>query len=686
MDRLNQLFFSRNFKIVTSRTLLVLVFIISFLGLGKVLAQSVVPVKIQVRVNDNYITEKMVSVPNGCSVTDSSGESHTYTGYRVVCALQASGIAFSVSQTGNGLELDSLEGYNAPLESCRMPNCWTYYVDGIFASSGIDTFNLQQNDTVLFTYGSETALTSQVSPQVSNPTFTTAANPTSDQTSPVAPVSSLITPQTTTESVRQDFPQTAPKVVTEQASQTEPENQVTNSNGCSLRFSWAKYSEQRPIVYGSWDGSYYIFVFETGKTRDEAVWQKQVSGLDVVANNLTSGKNYEGELFLHGAFLAGKPYWASFAPSTCHRENSVAQTVETPNSQTTKVHVNSIAVRQDVKNTTSKTPVDYVVLTSNTDQDSLTNALNFLKNEQDSAGAIGNESESAWAALALASAGQTNSNLINFIKSHTSLNTATDVERTIIFSVALGINPRNFNGTDLIAKLESFHRNGQVGIEANLNDDVFAILALCAAGVENSTFNDSFKTVVYNQNPDGGWGFQKVGESDVDTTSAVVEALVAVKKLGLNFPQSTLEKAKTFLLNNQNSDGGFRFNSKFTTSNTPSTAWALQALYSLGVENQGAEKFLLLMQSSDGGFKIEKEGSESILATSYAVISLEKKFLPFKTSVLSTKVLPDTGFEIWLLALTIVVGFLGLNFKFVRKAKTKPSYADFYFSIHRSSG
>ncbi|HSA83351.1 MAG TPA: prenyltransferase/squalene oxidase repeat-containing protein, partial [Patescibacteria group bacterium] len=276
------------------------------------------------------------------------------------------------------------------------------------------------------------------------------------------------------------------------------------------------------------------------------------------------------------------------------------------------------------------------------------NALNFLKSKQDATGRIttGFSAPSQWSAIAFASNGIDVATVTNptislktFLESDipASPSAATDWEPRILAIVAIGGDPTNFGGVNYVANLESFANGGQMGDICSLNDDIFGLLALIAAG---SAADDQIKKeilayLIAQQDPtDGGFSFSAQGcdwyATSADMTGAAVQALVAAKEHGMvdSGLQTAIDKAKAYLLTNQSGDGGFGY---FGFSDTDTTGWVLQALNVLGMENSpeaaSASAYLRSQISSvDGGITAFDWGTSTFVSnastTAQGIIAL----------------------------------------------------------------
>jgi prenyltransferase/squalene oxidase-like repeat protein len=245
---------------------------------------------------------------------------------------------------------------------------------------------------------------------------------------------------------------------------------------------------------------------------------------------------------------------------------------------------------------------------------------------------------SGWAALAFASEGRNpqvvrngGQSLIGYIGA--GLDAASDVgsvERTILAVRAAGLPASDFHGHDLVATLLAHvRRSGSVGGQVNLTS--FAILALRAAGHRIAPAMRSW--LVRQQDSDGGYNFAAAGAtSDVDDTGAALEALAAAG----GTPARTRDRAVAFIRAQQDRDGGFP-SQPGGDSNAQSTAWAVQGLIaaraSAGtLHRAGARSPLQYLQSltaPDGHVRYSRASDQTpVWVTAQAVVALAGKALP----------------------------------------------------------
>ncbi len=231
-------------------------------------------------------------------------------------------------------------------------------------------------------------------------------------------------------------------------------------------------------------------------------------------------------------------------------------------------------------------------------------------------------SNEEWSIMAKASIGQNAGS--GYLSSALNSDTATDYEKRILAITATGGNPATISSENFIARLESFVRNGQLGDPDLLNDDIFGILALHSAGISNSTVSDSRRYLLNNQNSDGGWGYGRGVGSDSNTTAMAVAALAATG--------SVPGGATDYLYRSQTQNGGFGYTPGDNTDGA-STAWVIIGLNSANrsVPSE-AKTYLENLQTESGSFKWKPDDSSgSALVTAYAVIALSGKSMPIRT-------------------------------------------------------
>ena len=265
--------------------------------------------------------------------------------------------------------------------------------------------------------------------------------------------------------------------------------------------------------------------------------------------------------------------------------------------------------------------------------------------QQDNGGISGFSGVTSWSIMAFAAAGINPDTLsknglspVNYLANNIpdSESSATTWERDILAITAAGKNPYNFNGANYVSNLESYFNNNQLGNTSLVNDDIFGLIALIAAG-ENSSLDKKEKVLAFilsQQLADGGFSWSVGSTSDTDTTAAAIQALVSAEKAGINNNNlnGAITKAQNFLKSLQNADGGFPYLGG-DNSNTATSAWATMAINALGINGEVKDKantFIRNMQEENGSFKWQTSTLGETFTTSYAIIALSGNKWPIK--------------------------------------------------------
>ncbi|MEW6611025.1 MAG: DUF4430 domain-containing protein [Patescibacteria group bacterium] len=260
--------------------------------------------------------------------------------------------------------------------------------------------------------------------------------------------------------------------------------------------------------------------------------------------------------------------------------------------------------------------------------DPITRAIDYLKTKP----------ANPWTTMALIAAGETNVSTDHLKIVDT--NSAITIEAPMLAIAASGNDPHTFTGEDLVAKLKNFHKDGQLGDPTLLNDDIFGILALSAAGEDHTdpVIQDSKTTILNAQYHDGSWG-------DTNTTAAAIQALI---EAGVAPAEEPVTTALVWLKSTQNGDGGFPYfwpRNPYTdepdSSDSSSSAWVAYAIRKAGQdptstawEKNGIDILDAIrgLQQPSGYFAhsstFTDETSFTPISTAYAVIALADKNLP----------------------------------------------------------
>ena len=207
--------------------------------------------------------------------------------------------------------------------------------------------------------------------------------------------------------------------------------------------------------------------------------------------------------------------------------------------------------------------------------------------------------------------------------------------RIVAGLVAAGENPREFAGTDFVAKLDDQYDKGSGAYDT---ENLFTNLmgANGAVAVRKALPAKAAAYIGDNACSKGGFGFQNgcAEGPDVDTSAWVINVLVAAGRKS----DPAVDSARTYILSVQRDDGGFGFTQDKSTS-ADSTGLVLSAIEALGERTTKAPwrrgdggdpvKALLPLQHSSGGFRfVSSSKSPNALSTMNAVPGLARVAYP----------------------------------------------------------
>lgn len=193
--------------------------------------------------------------------------------------------------------------------------------------------------------------------------------------------------------------------------------------------------------------------------------------------------------------------------------------------------------------------------------------------------------------------------------------TAGVTAKIITALVALGADPADFNGVDLVEVL--LNAQDESGI---YQDDLSGTFGHCLSMIaihnalgesEDAVLLDSLtsaaEAVADLQNEDGGWGFALGVTSDTNTTALCIQGLADVED---EVATGALERALTYLAAIQNEDGGWPYQNPSdygTDSDTSSTSLVYLALISVNADPdewhaEASLEFILGLQSESGSY------------------------------------------------------------------------------------
>ena len=262
-------------------------------------------------------------------------------------------------------------------------------------------------------------------------------------------------------------------------------------------------------------------------------------------------------------------------------------------------------------------------------------AVSWLRGAQNGDGGFGfargetsSPAMTGWAALGLEAAGvnpldvdRGDATPITYLAGTAGeISTTGDIERTILLLRGAGLDPRRFQGHDLVRRLLA-RRGGDGSWAQQVNPTAFGILALSAAGSASGNAR-SAAWLRDNQNQDGGWGFAAKAASDPDSTGAALQALAA------SGSRAGTSRGVNYLRGVQRSGGGFALAGG--PVNAQSTAWAAQGLASAGLSpasvrsgGRSALDYLASAQARDGHYRYSSSTDQTpVWVTGQALLAV----------------------------------------------------------------
>ncbi len=220
------------------------------------------------------------------------------------------------------------------------------------------------------------------------------------------------------------------------------------------------------------------------------------------------------------------------------------------------------------------------------------------------------------------------------------ISTTGDIERTILLLHGAGLDPRSFQGHDLVRRLLA-RRGGDGSWGGQVNPTAFGILALRAAGVSGGN-SRSAAWLRENQNQDGGWGFAAKAASDADSTGAVLQALAAAGG------SAGIRAGVSYLRDVQRAGGGFALTGG--PVNAQSTAWAAQGLLAAGVSPSSVRRggsslaYLASAQAGDGHYRYSSSSDQTpVWVTGQALLAVDGAAFPLNPVPRAVSSVPGGG-------------------------------------------
>ena len=243
-----------------------------------------------------------------------------------------------------------------------------------------------------------------------------------------------------------------------------------------------------------------------------------------------------------------------------------------------------------------------------------------------------------WSIIGLARAGKLDEtaaaayydNIVDTLKDNGSAklndNKSTENSRVILALTAIGIDPTDVAGYNLLESVEDMEYVTKQGI----NGAIFALIAFDSHDYTTSLRQELVKYILDARLDDGGWALTGQ-ESDPDITAMALQALAPYTDD--EDVKVAVEEALTWLSQIQNADGGF---SSFGAANSESCAQVITALTALGIDPATDVRFvkngytvmdaLLNYALSEGFEHITGQGTDQMATEQayYAMVAYER--------------------------------------------------------------
>ena len=214
-------------------------------------------------------------------------------------------------------------------------------------------------------------------------------------------------------------------------------------------------------------------------------------------------------------------------------------------------------------------------------------------------------------------------------------NRYTEYSRLILALTAIGRDPRNVGGYDLLLPLADLEKTTAQGV----NGAAFALLALDSgaydipentAGTTQATRDRYVDYILGAELPGGGWSFAG-GDAETDITAMALQALA--KYRDRQDVADAVERGLTVLSQQQEENGGFV---AYDSESSESIAQVIVALTELGVSLTDSRfvkggntlvSRLLEFRTENGAFRHILDGEEDVMATEqgfYALVAVSR--------------------------------------------------------------
>lgn len=211
-------------------------------------------------------------------------------------------------------------------------------------------------------------------------------------------------------------------------------------------------------------------------------------------------------------------------------------------------------------------------------------------------------------------------------------NKYTEYSRVILALTALGENPADFDGHNLLKPLADFDATVKQGI----NGVAYALIALDSGDYEIpeidvknlATREEYIARILEKEREDGGFSLSDTANSaEADLTAMILQSLVPYKNQ--EEVAALIDRGIEVLSSSMNEDGYYE---SFGEISCESAAQAVIALSLLGIDCNKDERFiknekglydvLLTFYDGEGGFSHTLEGETDVMATEQALCAL----------------------------------------------------------------
>jgi hypothetical protein len=264
----------------------------------------------------------------------------------------------------------------------------------------------------------------------------------------------------------------------------------------------------------------------------------------------------------------------------------------------------------------------------------------------------------AWVVMALEAAGEDCQKNVDYLNNAEMTLESTNDHALLLLALTAGGKSSGTRAQELAEKIRSFQQEDgwfgrpEAGEEGMINSHIWSVLALASTGEPIPQKDKAREWLLNKQNEDGGFGWLEGLESDADDTGAAIQALIL---LGEDVKNSQAVKAALqFIKGNQQPDGGFSAGEWMgRESNISSDAWVLQALVAVGenplgsawsVNGKNVVTPMLSLQNQDGSFNWKEDIiSTPVTVTSCGIMALAEKPFPVNLSYALPEDISNSG-------------------------------------------